>query len=233
MLHSNPNQKLLRRSPNNWARPLFFKTLPLLLTLVIALSPLIQTGSISAHASSQANVAIIDNEFLPKHINVTTGTTVIWTYASNWSSLHTVTSVGNTTQGGSPLLNSGSLSPGHNYSYIFYQPGLYTYQCAYHFTSIYMSNAWVNVTGSPVTPPTSANSPNYTLIGATGTIAALIVTTLALFVRRRRKISVVPTSTQNVKLEQLEQSTSRGNESLTTEHLRHWPILRASVCAGF
>src|SRR6266571_4500319 len=203
MLHSNPNQKLLRRSPNNWARPLFFETLPLLLTLVIALSPLIQTGSISAHASSQANVAIIDNEFLPKHINVTTGTTVIWTYASNWSSLHTVTSVGNTTQGGSPLLNSGSLSPGHNYSYIFYQPGLYTYQCAYHFTSIYMSNAWVNVTGSPVTPPPTQNPPpDYTLITVAAiTVAAVIAATLALFVRKkkRRPSSVAPTSPQNAK----------------------------------
>src|SRR5438445_1921871 len=101
MLRSSPNQKLLRRSPDNGARPLFLKTFTLL-TLVIALTPLIQSGSFNAHASGQANVAIIDNAFLPKHINVTTGTTVIWDYASNWSSLHTVTSVGNTTQGGPP-----------------------------------------------------------------------------------------------------------------------------------
>src|SRR5712691_10575167 len=189
MLHSNPNQKLLRRSPNNWARPLFFKTLPLLLTLVIALSPLIQTGSISAHASSQANVAIVDNAFLPKRINVTTGTTVIWTYASNWSSLHTVTSVGNTTPGGSPLLNSGTLNPGQSYSYIFYQPRRYTYQCSYHFTIPAMSNAWVNVTGAPVTPPASQNAQSYytLIVAAAGVVAAAIVATLALFIRRKKR----------------------------------------------
>ena len=203
MLRSSPNQKPLRRSPNNGARPLFLKTLPLLLTLVIAFIPLIQTGSISAHASGQANVAIIDNKFLLKHVNVTTGTTVIWTYASNWSSLHTVTSVGNTTQGGSPLLSSGTLHPGQSYSYTFYQPGLYTYQCSYHFTIPAMSNAWVNVTGSPVTPPPTQNPPpDYTLITVAAiTVAAVIAATLALFVRKkkRRPSSVAPTSPQNAK----------------------------------
>src|SRR6266581_9533116 len=189
MSRSSPNQKPLRRSPNNGARPLFLKTLPLLLTLVIAFIPLIQTGSISAHASGQANVAIIDNKFLLKHVNVTTGTTVIWTYASNWSSLHTVTSVGNTTPGGSPMLNSGTLNPGQSYSYTFYQHGRYTYQCSYHFTIPAMSNAWVNVTGAPVTPPASQNPPpDYTLITvAAGVVAAAIVATLALFIRRKKR----------------------------------------------
>ncbi len=201
MLRSSPNQKLLRRSPDNGARPFFLKTFTLLI-LVFALSPLIHTASISANASGQANVAIIDNAFLPKHINVTTGTTVIWNYASNWSSLHTVTSVGNTTQGGSPLLNSGSLSPGHSYSYAFYQPGLYTYQCSYHFTTPAMSNAWVNVTGTPVTPPLTQNPPaDYTLITVAAiAVAAVIVATLALFVRKKkRRVSVAPTSPQNAK----------------------------------
>ncbi|TMH95161.1 hypothetical protein E6H37_06070 [Candidatus Bathyarchaeota archaeon] len=201
MLRSSPNQKLLRRSPDNGARPLFLKTFTLL-TLVIALTPLIQSGSFNAHASGQANVAIIDNAFLPKHINVTTGTTVIWDYASNWSSLHTVTSVGNTTQGGTPLLNSGTLHPGQSYSYTFYQPGVYTYQCSYHFTTPAMSNAWVNVTGAPITPPLTQNPPpNYTLITVAAiTVAAVIVATLALFVRKKkRRTSVAPTSRQNAK----------------------------------
>ncbi len=156
-------------------------------------------GPTTANASGQANVTIIDNAFLPKRINVTTGTTVIWTYASNWSSLHTVTSVGNMTQGGSPLLNSGTLHPGQSYSYIFYQPGLYTYQCSYHFTTPAMSNAWVNVTGAPVAPPSSQNpQPNYTLVTAVAGVAAAIAVTLALFVRRRkRRTSVAPTSIQN------------------------------------
>src|SRR6266704_3524560 len=188
MLRSNPNQKLLRRSPNNGARPLFLKTFTLL-TLVIALSPLIHTAPFSVNASSQVGVAIVDNAFLPKNINITTGTTVIWNYASNWSSLHTVTSVGNTTQSGSPLLNSGTLHPGQSYSYTFYQPGLYTYQCSYHFTIPAMSNAWVNVTGAPVTPPPTQNPPpDYTLITVAGiTVAAVIVAMLALFVRKKKR----------------------------------------------
>src|SRR5438094_4333385 len=151
MLRSSPSQKLLRRSPDNGARPLFLRMFTLLI-LVFALSPPIHAASISASALGQANVAIIDNGFLPKHINITTGTKVIWNYASNWSSLHTVTSVGNTTQGGSLLLNSGSLSPGQSYSYTFYEPGLYTYQCSYHFTIPAMSDYLVILTGHTVTP---------------------------------------------------------------------------------
>ncbi len=201
MLRSNPNQKLLRRSPNNGARPLFLKTFTLL-TLVIALSPLIHTAPFSVNASSQVGVAIVDNAFLPKNINITTGTTVIWNYASNWSSLHTVTSVGNTTQGGSPLLNSGTLHPGQSYSYTFNQPGLYTYQCSYHFTTPAMSNAWVNVTGVPVTPPASQTSPPmYTLITVVGVVAAVIVATVVLFVRRKKgQIPIAPTSAKSTKL---------------------------------
>ncbi len=199
-MRSSPNQKLLRRSPDNGARPFFLKTLTLL-TVLIALSPLIHAGSISANASGQANVAIIDNAFLPKHINVTTGTTVIWTYPGNWSSQHSVTSVGNTTQGGSPLLNSGTLNPGHSYSYIFYGPGLYTYQCSYHFTTPAMSNAWVNVTGAPVTPP-SSQSPQltYAIITLVAVVAAAIVATIALSVRqKKRRTSIRSTSTENAR----------------------------------
>src|SRR2546427_9536941 len=200
MLRSSPSQKLHRRSPNKGAPPLFLKTFTLL-TLVIVISPLIQTESIKASVPGQANVSIIDNAFLSKHINVTTGTTVIWTYASNWSSLHTVTSVGNTTQDGSPLLNSGTLHPGQSYSYTFYRPGLYTYQCSYHFTTPAMSNAWVNVTEAPVTPPPTQNPPpDYIITVAAITIAAVTVATLALFVRRKkRRVSVAPTSPQTAK----------------------------------
>ena len=142
-----------------------------------------------ARGSSQATVTIIDSKFLPKHINVTTGTTVIWNYASNWSSQHTVTSVGNTTQSGAPLLNSGTLNPGQSYQYTFYNPGLYTYQCSYHFTSIYMSNAWVNVTGAPVSPPPPTSvPPDYTVVEIIGgLIAAVAVTAAIVVVARKRK----------------------------------------------
>jgi hypothetical protein len=113
---------------------------------------------------------------------------VIWAYANNWSSLHTVTSVGNTTQSGSPLLNSGTLHPGQSYSYTFYQPGLYIYQCSYHFTTPTMSNASVNVTGPPIVPPTSQNLPDYTVVTVVVVVVAVaILGTLILFVRRKKQ----------------------------------------------
>jgi plastocyanin len=147
-------------------------------------------GPPTAYGSGQVNVSIIDNAFLPKHFNVTTGTTVIWIYPSNWSSLHTVTSVGNTTQGGSPLLNGGTLHPGQSYRYTFYNPGLYTYQCSYHFTLPAMSNAWINVTGSSINPPTSI-PPDYTLeIIIGGIVAALIVVAVVFFVWKKRSTAL-------------------------------------------
>lgn len=142
----------------------------------------------TAHGASQATVTIVDNAFLPKHINVTTGTTVIWNYGSSGYSQHTVTSVGNMTQSGSPLLNSGTLNPGQSYQYTFYNPGLYTYQCSYHFTSINMSNAWVNVTGAPVSPPPPTSiPPDYTVVEIIGGLIAAVAGTAAIVVVARRR----------------------------------------------
>ena len=148
------------------------------------------------------SVTIIDYAFQPLHINITTGTTVMWTYAPNGGDRHTVTSRPgtNTTQGGAPLLNSGQLNPGQSFSYAFSQPGFYPYYCAFHPTTPSMNSAWVNVTGAPVTPPPSQNpQPDYTLITAVGGIvAAIIVTTVVLFVRRKnRKAPVAPPPTQS------------------------------------
>ena len=144
------------------------------------------------------SVAIIDYSFQPLHINITTGTMVVWTYASTGRDYHTVTSNPGTnkTQGGMPLLNSGSLSPGQSFTYTFNQPGYYPYQCSFHPT---LMNGWVNVTGSPITPPPSQNpQPNNSLIiVGVGVVAAVIVATVVLFVsRRNRKTSVAPAPTQ-------------------------------------
>jgi len=62
-------------------------------------------------------------------------------------------------------------------------------------------NGWVNVTGAPITPPPAQNpQPNYTLITVVaGIIAAVIVATIALFVKRKKGKTFAPVSTQNVK----------------------------------
>jgi plastocyanin len=190
MLRSSLNPKLPRR-PLFGARPLFpVISILFILTATFVLS--VPNGLETAHGSSQATVTIIDNAFLPKHINVTTGTTVLWNYASNWSSQHTVTSVGNTTQSGAPLLNSGTLNPGQNYRYTFYNPGLYTYQCSYHFTTPAMSNAWVNVTGSPISPPSSHPPIDSWIWVTAGTVGAVIVATLIVLVRRKPRTPSAP-----------------------------------------
>jgi plastocyanin len=141
------------------------------------------------------SVTIIDYAFQPLHINITTGTTVVWTYTDTGKDLHTVTSDPGTnkTQSGAPLLNSGSLSPGQGFSYVFNQPGHYPYQCSYHPN---LMNGWVNVTGAPVGPTNSQNpQTDYTLLYvAVGVAAVAIVGTLVLFVRKNRKASPATTA---------------------------------------
>jgi plastocyanin len=205
-LRSSQNQNLHRGRPYNGAQPLFSQRWirQILLTFAIAFlitapafqsSPRLVLGTSSTYA-----VAIIDYNFQPLHINITTGTTVVWTYANNGRDYHTVTSNPNTNKTqGSPLLNSGSLSPGQSFSYTFYQPGFYPYQCSFHPT---IMNGWVNVTGAPITPPTSQNpQPDYTLIASVaGVVVLAIVATLVLMIRRRKRIpSTTSTSTQNPK----------------------------------
>jgi plastocyanin len=170
------------------------------LLVAITIAPVIQfSPHIVRGADPTYSVAVVDYAFQPLHINITTGTTVVWTYASNWKDFHTVTSTPGTnrTQGGTPLLYSGSLSPGQSFSYTFDQPGYYPYQCSFHPTLANM-NGWISVTGAPVTRPPSQNpQPDYTLITVVGALAtAVIAATLALIVRRKkRRALVTPTST--------------------------------------
>jgi plastocyanin len=172
--------------------------------VALIIAPAIQfSPRLAQGASPTYSVAIIDYAFQPLHINIMTGTTVVWTYASSWKDFHTVTSDPGTnkTQGGTALLNSGSLSPGQSFSYTFNQPGYYPYQCSFHPTLASM-NGWVNVTGPPVTPPSSQNpQPNYILITVIGAVVgAVIIAAIALFVRReRRRTSGAPASTQKAK----------------------------------
>ncbi len=168
------------------------------ITIFLASSTLVAwlpaAPTVKVHANTQASVTLVDYAFRPLRLNITTGTTVTWTYAANGSDIHTVTSK-NTTQNGTPVFHSTNpnpLHPGQWYNYTFNQPGNYAYYCAVHPT---LMNAWINVTGSPVNPPPSnpppsnppGSSPPHLLIlpiavGAVGLSAAF----LAIFVYRRR-----------------------------------------------
>ncbi len=208
-MHSNQNQNRHRGRPVKGAQPLFSqhwirKIIATIALIALIIAPTLQFPPHLVQGANQTNsVAIVDYAFQPLHINITTGTTVVWTYASNGKTIHTVTSDPGTnqTQGGTALLSSGSLNPGQSFSYIFNQPGFYPYQCAVHPTIVAM-NGWVNVTGAPVTPPTSQNpQPNYTLITlVAGVVAAVIVVTVALFARRKkRQTHLGPASPENTK----------------------------------
>jgi len=155
------------------------------LTLVsLAIFPLVQISPGPVKASNPTFSATIANyAFLPQHINVTTGTQVVWT--NNDGTQHTVTST-NMTQGGGALINSGPLNQGQTFSYTFYNHGFYPYLCGFHS---YMTG-WVNVTGSDVQPPLSpALTPTaYTPYIIGGIIAgAVVIVSLALFLRRRTR----------------------------------------------
>jgi len=134
------------------------------------------------------SATIFDNYYQPARINVTTGTVVTWTYSSGGKAQHTVTSSPqtNTTQSGTPLLNSGILNPGQSFSYTFYKHGLYPIQCAFHS----FMNGLVNVTGTDLQPPSPMTTPStdYTPYAIGGAIAgAIVVASVVLFVRRRTR----------------------------------------------
>ena len=177
----------------------------IVLTLILAsisVSVSLQFSMIPAQGTTAYSAMIVDYAFQPQHINVTTGTQVTWTYSANGKTVHTVTSTPqtNTTQGGTPLISSGSLNPGQSFSYIFYSHGFYPIQCYLH-PSIVAMNGWVNVTGSDVQPPppgglptTPVNYVQYAVIAAIVGFAIVmaLVGYMKLRVRRRKAVSENP-----------------------------------------
>jgi len=131
---------------------------------------------------------IVDYAYQPQHIDITTGTQVTWTYSSSGQTVHTVTSSPQTniTQGGTPLISSGQLSPGQTFSYTFYKHGIYPIQCSLHPT-IPKMNGWVNVTGTDLQPPpASTPSSDMTLYVIAGlTSGAVIIVSIIIFLKRR------------------------------------------------
>ncbi|PYX53864.1 MAG: hypothetical protein DMG73_19990 [Acidobacteria bacterium] len=154
----------------------------------ITIFPLLQITPTQVQASDPTFPAtIFDNYYQPLRINLTTGTLVMWTYSTNGKAQHTVTSSPqtNTSQGGAPLINSGPLNPGQSFSYTFFKHGLYPIQCAFHS----FMNELVNVTGTDLPfPPITTPSIDYTPYAIGGAIAAaIVVASIAIFVRRRTK----------------------------------------------
>jgi plastocyanin len=79
--------------------------------------------STATSAGPAVDVQAVDNQFIPRVITVTVGTTVHWTNAGH--NAHTVTS-------DTGLWDSGNLDPGQQFSYTFTQVGAYLYHCRYH-----------------------------------------------------------------------------------------------------
>src|SRR2546427_367835 len=101
------------------------------LSLILAslcIFPMLHSSTLFVRASTPTySASIVDYAYQPKVINITTGTEVIWTYVSSGRDRHTVSSTPQTniTQGGTPLISSGTLNPGQSFSYIFYKLRFY------------------------------------------------------------------------------------------------------------
>jgi plastocyanin len=69
------------------------------------------------------SVAIKSSTFTPDIVEISKGTTVVWTNDDGVS--HTVTSI-------SDAFDSGNIDPGQTYSYTFNQAGPFEYRCKNH-----------------------------------------------------------------------------------------------------
>ncbi len=191
MLPSDQDRKQRRKAtPRQGAHSFFSYHLTCSLILILLL--LSESNSQSAvlpipkqiYAISQASVAIVDYEFRPIRLNITTDTIVIWTYSASGTDIHTVTAK-NRTQSGSPIFASTGppLRPGQSYNFTFNSPGNYAYFCGVHPT---LMNAWVNVTGPPIVPPNPSRTPSTNLLEFVIGIAIAVAAIGILWVRNRR-----------------------------------------------
>lgn len=108
---------------------------------------------IPANAQSLHTVSIEDNSFSPSSITVNKGDTVRWEMDSSID--HTVTSGENCTSDG--IFDSGTLTPGQSFSFVFTDEGDFSYYCIPHCAQGMTGEITVedNVTG--ILNPESAN----------------------------------------------------------------------------
>ncbi len=117
--------------------------------------------------AATVDVSISGFAFSPPSISVPAGTTVRWT--NNHSVNHTSTADGG-------LWNSGTLTPGQQFSFTFNTPGTYPYHCAIHLEMV----GTVTVTATPF-----SQAPALSPFGA-GLLVLLLISTAIWFLRRRR-----------------------------------------------
>ena len=72
---------------------------------------------------ASVSVDIRDSTFTPNIVEISKGTTVVWTNDDGFQ--HTVTSI-------SGAFDSGNIDPGKTYSYTFNQAGPFEYSCTNH-----------------------------------------------------------------------------------------------------
>jgi len=86
-------------------------------------TPVTTTSAPVTTTPAPVSVAIKSYTFVPDIVEISKGTTVIWT--NDDSVPHTVTSI-------SGAFDSGNIDPGKSYSYTFNQAGPFEYSCTMH-----------------------------------------------------------------------------------------------------
>jgi len=82
-----------------------------------------EQGDMGMDGARQAEVEVVDSAFEPEELEVSVGTTVVWTHTGSLP--HTVTADGG-------AFDSGDMSSGDTFEYTFEEPGTYPYYCTYH-----------------------------------------------------------------------------------------------------
>lgn len=100
-------------------------------------------------------VAIELSAFVPSQVNIGLGDTVRWTNKDGFA--HTVTS-------NQPLFNSGVISPGLTFGYMFNTPGDYIYHCTIHTNMgglVHVAATASTATATATRTATATPAPNY------------------------------------------------------------------------
>jgi plastocyanin len=129
---------------------LLHRRLAAVLRLAIPLIFVIASFGAPVYAQT-VSVSVIDDQFVPKTLTITAGTTVTWT--NNGGMTHSVTA-----DDGS--YDSGNLSPGQSFSHTYTTPGTYPYYCVFHGApgGVGMSGT-ITVTGASAAPTVTSISP--------------------------------------------------------------------------
>jgi plastocyanin len=137
------------------------EALALLTAIALAALSWGEAGSVARTAGAQGTVVVTVGDFFfcdPSLVPgacqtvVSVGDTVVWEYRTG-SEGHTVTHCGESCDAptGTPLWDSGGLSPGQSFSYTFSEPGTYRYLCRFHPDAM---RAVVLVEAPPTAAPT-------------------------------------------------------------------------------